>query len=487
MTTQFAPETSLSSLERASLAYQTLVGLREADIKYCLWKSFDRLKEGIRGATDFDILMEKEQRQLVFNTLRQNGWCEVLSEPWRRFPDVHDFLQYDPVHKKFIHFHVHFRLVMGEKLIKSLSLPLESLYLKTAVEGEGIFYAMPELEMCVFILRLSLKVSLRDYARVIRRRDPRRIYLNLIPEFEHIHPRCDRDLLKALLEDPAFSFIDGNLVLETFDDIHSLNYSRRRQIKRCIAPYRRYGTLMRFWVHLSRSSQKKSFGLGKVLPKQGLSFAFCGPDGSGKTTLVDSIENLLRRHFKVARFYMGGNNSSRDLPRWIFSIGFRKLFLGIRKLCRILGFQPGVDRIERLYFGYTNYLMAKEKQNRYRRGKSEAERGAIVLYERFPLFQGLGGDGGSLSGSACFEKNERKCYDQIGAPDIIFVLQVDSENAIERKPDHLPEVIRKKTTAFERFIEKNSSNSNLVIIDANASMDFILETALDPINAKLKA
>ena len=96
------------------------------------------------------------------------------------------------------------------------------------------------------------------------------------------------------------------------------------------------------------------------------------------------------------------------------------------------------------------------------------------------------GDGGSVSGSAYFEKNERKYYDKINPPNIIFVLQVDPDEAIQRKPCHLPNVIRNKTTAFEKFISENQDNPKLVIIDANASLDTILTTSLDQINGKLR-
>jgi hypothetical protein len=66
--------TFLSSPEMESLAYQTLVGLPEAGIRYCLWKSFDRLEQGIKGGTDFDILMNKDQNHLVFKRFAGNGW-----------------------------------------------------------------------------------------------------------------------------------------------------------------------------------------------------------------------------------------------------------------------------------------------------------------------------------------------------------------------------------------------------------------------------
>ena len=478
-------EESVSSEVRESLAYQTLAGLQEAGIKYCLWKSFDRLEDGIRGDTDFDILMDLEQKPAVFKYLADQGWIKMLAEPWRTFPEVFDFFHYDARFGKYLHMHVHFKLVMGEKMVKSLSLPLESLYLETAVESKGLFHAMPELELCVFVMRLSLKIKWNDYARILRRGSKQMIYRDLAPEFFHIHKRCDRTRLEKLLEHPALSFIDRNLILETFDDLYSLNYGRRMQVKKHIAPYRRYGTVERFFVNQYRCWKKKSFGLGTVFPNKGISFAFCGPDGSGKTTIVDSIEKRLTQHFKVARYYMGGNQTSRDFPRKLFVAIFYMPYLFIRKFFKMINFQPGVRRMEQLNFGTEYYMIAGEKNRRYQNAMNEIKRGSIILFERFPLFPGAG-DGSSVGERAYFEKYERKHFGQIKAPDLIFVLQVDAETAVKRKPDHHPDVIREKTSLFEEFIQRNKNNSKVMVLDANSPTDQILETALDRINKELK-
>jgi thymidylate kinase len=478
-------ETTVSAEEKMSLACRTLLGLHKVGINYCLWKSFDRLGEGIRGETDFDLLMEAGKEQEVFEYLIRNAWVEVNSESWRRFPDVYDFIQYDSQYNTFIHFHVHFKLVMGEKNVKSLSLPLEDLYLRTAVEVGGIFYAMPELEVCVYILRLTLKITWRDYARVIRRQDPKLVYKNLIPEFQNIRQRCDRSRLESLLEHPSLSFIDSHLVLETFEDFYSLTFGRRHQLKKLIASYRRYGYLERSFVSLRRSREKRTIGHGKTLLGRGLSFAFCGADGSGKTTLVDSIETLFSQHLKVARYYMGGNNLSRDLPRKIFSVLFDKPFRGVRKLCNILHFKLGAGFSEKLYFGVTNYLKAREKYDRYQKSRIAIEQGALVLYERFPVFPD-GGDGVAVSDEGYFQKYEQRIYDRMNPPDVTFVLMVDSEVAVERKADHRPSVIREKTAAFRNFVDENPNKLNLVVIDGNASMDRVAQIVVDRVNLELR-
>jgi thymidylate kinase len=476
--------TSISSAERESLAYQTLLGLHKVGIRYCLWKSFDRLEEGVKGETDFDILMDKAQEDVVIKHLSSNGWFQVHSEPWRRFPDVYDFFKFDSQYGKFLHMHVHFKLVMGEKMVKSLCLPLESLYLETAVDAGGIYHALPELELTVFILRLTLKICWIDYARIIRRRDRKMIYRDLMPEFQHIRERCDRTRLKNLLDHPSLSFIDKSLILDSYDDIYSLTYRRRHLVLRQIAPYRRYGKLARVLVHFFRCYQQRSFGVGKVFPGKGLSFTFCGPDGSGKTTLADAIEKNLTEQFKVARYYMGGNQNSRGVERWAAFLILTGPYLIIRKFFKIINFQSAVKMMERLYFGFEYYLIALEKYQHYNNGEIELKRGAFVLYERFPLFP-KGGDRGQRDDKTFFKESEQKLYDQIKPPDIIFVLRVDVEEAIRRKPDHHPNEIRTKTSEFKKYIEENQNNPQVMVLDASAPINSILESSLARMSLEL--
>jgi thymidylate kinase len=473
-----------SSALKESLAFQALLGLNKVGIRYCLWKSFDRLEEGIKGETDFDILMDISQKEMVIKHLSSNGWFQVHSEPWRRFPDVYDFFQFDTRYGKFLHMHVHFKLVMGEKMVKSLCLPLEPLYLDTAVDADGIYYTMPELELTVFILRLTLKIAWIDYARIIRRRSRKMIYRDLVPEFHHIHERCDRTRLENLLDHPSLSFIDKSLIMDSYDDIYSLTYSRRRLVLKQIDPYRRYGKLSRTLVHYFRCFQKRSFGVGKVFPGKGVSFTFCGPDGSGKTTLADAIEKNMTEQFKVARYYMGGNQNSRGIGRWIFVLFLKRPYLIIRKFFKIINYPSAVKMMERLYFGFEYYLIALEKYHRYNNGEVELKRGAFVLYERFPLFS-KGGDRGQRDDKTCFKISEQKLYDQIQPPDIIFILQVSAEEAIRRKPDHHSSEILTKTSEFKKFIDENQNNPKVVVLDASTSINSILESSLARLNQEL--
>lgn len=466
----------------SSPAYQALIGLGALGVRYCLWKSIDRFEEGIEGKTDFDILVDKAGEEVTLNFLEAKGWVRLIAEPWRQFPEVHDFFRYDPRHHAFIHLHVHFRLVMGEKMIKSLSLPLESIYLSSAVELAGVPCVLPELELVVFILRASLKIGWRDYARIVRRRDPRAIYISLEGEFREIVERCTEERLERVLHWPEFSFVDKDLVYRTVADLHSLNYFDRRSLRKKLRPYRRVSGLRGGVLHLVRSFQKRHSGLGKTVARGGKSFAFCGADGSGKTTLVNRVQKRLAKDFKTERFYMGGNRTSGDLPRWLFNQVAWLPYLLVRKALKVLTFHRAANLVERIYFGFDNYLMSREKLRRFQSGKQAMGQGAVVLYERFPVFQGSG-DGGYIGGY--FDEAARKVYREIGSPHFIFVFSVEAEEAIRRKPDHKAGDIRAKVAAFDRFAAEHNQDPRVIALDGNAPVDENLDRVLNHISMEL--
>jgi hypothetical protein len=465
-----------------SPAYQALIGLGALGIRYCLWKSIDRFEEGIQGKTDFDVLVDKAAEEAAFRFLQENGWVRLVAEPWRRFPEVHDFFLYDPKYRTFIHLHVHFRLIMGEKMTKGLSLPLEEIYLNSTVELAGVPCVLPELELVVFILRASLKITWRDYARIVRRWNRKAIYISLESEFQDLLSRCTEERLERVLHWPEFSYLNRDLIYKIVADLHSMNFFDRRSIRAVLKPYRRHRGLAGKVLHLFRSAQKRYSGLGKTVARGGKSFAFCGPDGSGKTTLVNLVQKKLANDFKVRRFYMGGNRTSGGPSRWLFNQLAWFPYLVVRKGLQILTLRQAAGFIERLYFGFDNFLMSREKRCRFRAGQVAMARGEVVLFERFPVFEGAG-DGGYVGG--CFEEAARRAYGDIGSPHALFVFSVAAAEAERRKPDHKPEVIRAKVFEFDRFIAANKQDSSVVPLDGNAPLDENLDRVLAHISAEL--
>ena len=91
----------------------------------------------------------------------------------RRYPDIFDAIAMDPQSGKLIHVHGHFAMVVGEKYLKSYTLPwadtlLGHRYIQETAGGVDLYATDPVDEMVLLLLRESLKRRWHD--RLLRKK-----------------------------------------------------------------------------------------------------------------------------------------------------------------------------------------------------------------------------------------------------------------------------------------------------------------------------
>jgi hypothetical protein len=436
-------------------------------IRYTIWKSFDRWRDSLSGKTDVDLLVHPDDLNGAIDILRQLGWVRLKAEFWRRFPGLHDLVSFDHEAGRLVHLHLHERLVMGEKFIKSLSPPWVELYLERTETGDWPRRVQPEVEFITFVVRLCLKLRWIDYARVVRRWNRRALYRDFRPELDCLRARCDRDALLRLLEIPAYAGLDGRIVVDAFDRLDTLDFRRRRRMRRAVGAYRSGGPLTRFVTTLGRKISRKLTGSGKQVSGRGISVAVCGPDGSGKTTLVNEIETILAAHVLVERHYMGGNRSSAGLPRAVVVWLVWPVYLVSRFALKAVGWRSGVRATERLFRGIDAWLMALEKRGRLRRGQRAVARGGIALYERFPLFPGYG-DAGPADSALFGARAAREICAALPLPDLLIIIDADPELTKLRRPDSDPDRLKQKADQFRDFSSGKQGGDDFLLLDGAA-------------------
>ena len=87
-------------------------------IKYCHWKSIDRMQEVMHGETDIDILIDKNNIASFRKILAKYKAVSVRPRLWMEYPSMEDFLLYDEEIGKYYHIHLHYRLIMGKSNAK---------------------------------------------------------------------------------------------------------------------------------------------------------------------------------------------------------------------------------------------------------------------------------------------------------------------------------------------------------------------------------
>jgi len=100
--------------------------LAEKGVRYCLWKSNIRLRAGLAGETDLDLLVDREYGLQLREILGRHRLKQLMPHKASAHAGMEHFLGMDEASGRLFHLHVHYQLVLGEQYVKNYRLPMES-------------------------------------------------------------------------------------------------------------------------------------------------------------------------------------------------------------------------------------------------------------------------------------------------------------------------------------------------------------------------
>ena len=129
---------------------------------------------------------------------------------------------------------------------------------------------------------------------------------------------------------------------------------------------------------------------------------------------------------------------------------------------------------------------ARDRRLAYVRARKKADKGDIVICDRFPLPRRIVTDGPQLEWMAkaypgkrfigSLGRREGKYYRSILPPDLLVVLRVNPETAVMRKTDEKPVPVRARS---KEFWDQEWEGAAVQTIDANQSKEDVLARAKD--------
>jgi thymidylate kinase len=203
--------------------------------------------------------------------------------------------------------------------------------------------------------------------------------------------------------------------------------------------------------------------------------AVVGADGAGKSAAIDALSGWLSPHFRIARVHMGK-------PRWSWSTFPIKASL---KLMRVSGLSRGWESTaeplrpgQRPGLGWLlwHVTTARDRYRGFRRARRQADAGVMVLCDRFPLPQLESMEGPraesfpGASWSPLFRlltRLERRYYAGIGRPDLLLVLRVEPEVAVQRRPEDPECRVRRRA---QEILQVDWSETGAHVVDASRPM-----------------
>ena len=294
--------------------------LHAADLSYCHWKGNARLQEAVGGQRDLDILVDRNRALALSEILATVGFKRFTSSAWVAVPAVEDHLALDSETGRLVHLHLHYRLTVGDGVLKGYRLPWEALALATRQfdPAVGMYVADPHMELLLLIA--SRAVSLGPFDRISgwlgRPYGDARVRSDL----RWLTARTDPQRL-AELSDGLLGQAATRLLLEFVRSEPSYRLLRalRRRAMPPLSVYRSYTPaaagvsrgiriLAGLAVALNRRVLRSLVIFGRIIPNGGLVIAFEGGDHGERAILVDRIAAWLTWKLDVLVLDWGGGD-----------------------------------------------------------------------------------------------------------------------------------------------------------------------------------
>ncbi len=394
----------------------------------------------------------------------------------RKVGGLDGYLGLDTATGSLVHLDVHYRLVLGEQLVKNHHLPVEPWLLSDPARLEGVPVPRPEREFLMLFIRSMLKTTNRQFARSILKGGsplPDRIR----KEASWLAGLTDVGLLPDTAESSGLGITGDELVefhRRSVDDRIDWRYvlDNKRSLRRRLRAHERLPRYQagpkKAWLRLRSGRVMRRLGLG--LPPRHLAgpapvVAVVGADGSGKTRLTKDLETWLGKKLVVHHLYFGQPKTGL-----VFKLLNKPGSLA-RKRPDASGLLGAVAR----YTDGVKWLaLARKRRRQSRQGREWAERGEVVIAERFPLPEffemDTPMDGPRLQDGGPFAGAEMRIYRGMEPPDLTIVLNTDVTTLRDRKLDLTLEEHIAKVTAVQSL----PASAGRVFIDAGSPYEEVL-------------
>ncbi len=212
--------------------------------------------------------------------------------------------------------------------------------------------------------------------------------------------------------------------------------------------------------------------------------ALIGPDGAGKTTVIDEVVRWLGWRLSLRVSYLGTARPSTSTAM------IQALSRVVRRLASratpASGPTSGSLSASSNLIAALRYLAeARDRERRAREGRRLAANGALVLFDRYPLpwvrLPARPVDGPRIAELgdprrgplAALRRREEMIYAGIPSPDLVILLTVDPAVALARKGSVNPDGIAAKARAVQDAAAL-ASGDGVVAIDASQSLSEVV-------------
>ena len=445
-------------------------------VSYCHWKSNEHLVPGLDGDTDLDVLLSDFDKTKGEAVLRSMEFIQCKSQFGSRYPGVDDWIGYDKSSGRFIHLHLHYKIVTGHKGLKEYCLPWTDDVLATKIldKETEVYIANPNIELLTIYTRIALKISLSDKSKL--KKGTYKVDKSYLQEIKFLKERVSWQEVERLVSRYYGNSYANVLAIIQSEQMTAKQVSELRKIaERTFKNVNRYKSTYRlrefyykYALKLCKLLRQKLnvFIVNRKVPKtsRGVQIAFLGQDGAGKTTVTTDIRKWWSWKMDVQYIYLGSGDN---------------YFSWRKALQKTLPNSSGFKLI-RAWLQFSKFkVLAKDVLTMIKAGEKFAAKGGLVIYDRYPQVEYPGiSDGPKIRTNILsklprklqplFERyavNEERYLKEATShhPDIVFKLIIPPEESVRRKPENKLDTMKKKHELIKAL---QFPGSDVYIIDA---------------------
>lgn len=352
---------------------QFFAAITEQGVRHAVWKDVAEALAFCERGGELDLLVAPADRSTFTRLARTHDFAEYRNLVDLYGGHVAHYLRFSA--RGHHHLHVYDSLLTGDHVAKEYCLdPLfgDELY-QGPVYG-GVKVVRPEDELLIGILRVIAKAG-----RVHGMRPGELARLRSLWTPERLE-----GALAALGGKVTFDADERAIVRRIFEGSPP-GTSELAPLRSKLVPLRRFSRARTEVVRtLARVARAAGTLLGfgnKVLTRPAPALAIVGVDGSGKSTLARRLHALLGAVTSARYVYLGGNQETHGVATRVA----RRLWQAGWFLRRIAPEHATARDLATVIEALFEYCKHRDRVARMRRARRLQRRGAIVVYERYPI------------------------------------------------------------------------------------------------------
>jgi hypothetical protein len=477
-------------MNQLKLSQDLFIKLNSSDIPYLHWKSNLELDHALAGGTDLDLFVKAINRNEFLNLIDTLGFIPIINEGIYRYPFMEDFLGYDRESGKFLHLHMHYRIILGEWNLKSVHLPCENWILGNSITKSNVSIPSIEKEAIILLIRIVSKGMWPPHPKkslfLLLSSLLKRKVKNEFDELSTLLTQCKPDTLDSAITDfPAPENVKA--AISSCLKKQTIQRNDKKEIMKFLRTcrWRTPLEMAQVWIaKLIKGGKRK-----RLIPNSA-SIAIVGSDGTGKTTVIEQLKKDFSWKLAIHHEYLGYNPKQMKLSSKLLS--YLSLPLGVAN--KLLPIKPikHLYAIRELFFERQGY---KQRYSRYRRGVKKMFNGNLVFFERFPLYKTIDNsafllDEKMLTSTSEFDPDIRvdkkisslikglgDDYREFPFPDHLIIMKNDADYLADRRPwldENTRKTIYQKRDRVNNLLLKLSSHKNVSIVDTDIPLEQVV-------------